>query len=80
MGWSVERTLTEPSQGGTGPDGYDITFNGKTQTLRAWSRETGIPYGTLKDRLQRGKPLEEALTTPPMKRGKGSPNYKKAEK
>ena len=38
-------------------------FNGKSQTLAEWSRETGIGRVTLLKRLQRGVPLDVALST-----------------
>ncbi len=38
-----------------------LSFNGKTQTLTAWAREAGIPRTTLRKRLNRGVPLEQAL-------------------
>jgi hypothetical protein len=41
-----------------------ITFNGETKSLAEWSDATGINYGTLKDRLNKGWTIEEALTTP----------------
>ena len=73
-GWSVERALTTPKKfKGTGPRGSEITFRGKTQSLRAWSRETGISRSTLMSRLDKGMPVEEALTKPPERRGRGSP-------
>lgn len=37
-------------------------FNGKRLTLAEWSRETGIGRVTLLKRIQRGVPLEVALT------------------
>ena len=40
----------------------NITFQGKTMTLSAWSRETGIGMKTLQYRLDVGWPLEKALT------------------
>lgn len=39
-----------------------ITHNGKTQTVSAWSRETGVPYPTLIGRLNRGWPTDKAMT------------------
>lgn len=39
------------------------TFNGKSQTLSEWARETGIGRVTILKRIQRGVPLELALTT-----------------
>ena len=39
-----------------------ITYNEKTQTLSQWSREYQIHIDTLKDRLNRGWTIEQALT------------------
>lgn len=41
-----------------------VTFNGRTMTLTQWSRETGLSYGTLKFRINKGWGIERALTTP----------------
>lgn len=46
------------------PAAKHYTHNGKTQTLGKWSRETGIEPGTIRERLNRGWSLAEALTTP----------------
>jgi len=35
--------------------------NGRCQTLRAWSNETGIPLNTVQHRLRRGWPVADAL-------------------
>jgi hypothetical protein len=40
-----------------------ISFNGKTQTLKRWSEETGIPYKNLLWRIDQGWSIEKALTT-----------------
>ena len=42
---------------------HNITFRGQTKTLREWSEETGINYGTLSKRI-RNWPIEKALTHP----------------
>lgn len=43
----------------------EIEFNGKTQSLRAWAKELGMPWPTLYDRINRnGWTIEEALTIP----------------
>lgn len=43
----------------------EITFNGKTQSLRAWAEELEMPWPTLYDRINRnGWSIEEALTIP----------------
>lgn len=41
-----------------------IEFNGKKQTMMQWSRELGIPYSTLRNRLRKGWHPDKALTTP----------------
>ena len=38
-----------------------ITFNGKTQCVAAWSREVGVPTGTIAYRIRHGWPIERAL-------------------
>lgn len=46
-----------------------ITHNGETKTMAEWSEKSGIPYGTLKRRVNDyGFSAEEALSLPP-KRG-----------
>lgn len=41
-----------------------LTFDGRTLNVKQWSRETGINYTTLHDRLNRGWSVERALTEP----------------
>lgn len=42
-----------------------LTYNGETRTLADWSRATGIPYDTLKQRIGKMKwSVERALTAP----------------
>ena len=49
-----------------------ITYNGKTQNLKQWSKELHINYGTLLSRLDESKwSIEKAFTTP-VKEGKVS--------
>lgn len=38
-----------------------ITYQGRTQSVAAWSEELGIPYRTLYERLRRGTPVERAF-------------------
>jgi hypothetical protein len=40
-----------------------ISFDGRTQTLKRWAEETGIPYKNLLWRIDNGWPIEKALTT-----------------
>ena len=39
-----------------------ITYNGKTQTIAQWSTELGIPFSTIKNRLNRQMPIEKVLS------------------
>jgi hypothetical protein len=39
-----------------------IEFKGRSQSITEWARETGINYGTLVSRLNKGWPLDRALT------------------
>jgi hypothetical protein len=42
----------------------NVTFNGKTQTLKQWAVELGLRYVTLIYRIKIGWPVERAFTTP----------------
>lgn len=39
-----------------------ITYNGKTQNMTQWARETGVRRELIKDRLKSGWSVEDALT------------------
>lgn len=43
-----------------------VTHNGKRQTIKAWAKETGIHYNTLRERFNRGWSAEKALTITPI--------------
>lgn len=44
---------------------HELTYAGKTQTIREWANELNIPWTTLYDRVNRnGWTVEEALTIP----------------
>lgn len=69
LGWPVEQALTTPS-GAYKCNSHNLTAFGKTQTIAAWSRETGLRRDTLLRRVSVYKwPIEKALTTP-SKRGR----------
>ena len=70
LGWSVEKALTTKKM--REKTGYRFfTYDGKTQTLSQWARETGINKRTLSYRIDRlGWSIEKALTTPSSKRKK----------
>lgn len=42
----------------------DITYNGKTQTIKEWAEEYNIPYRNLYNRLRFDWDMERALTQP----------------
>jgi hypothetical protein len=45
-----------------------LEFNGVKDTMANWSRNVGINYSTIKERLKRGWDVERALTSPLKKR------------
>ena len=38
-----------------------LTYNGQTKTLGEWAEESGVYYSKLRNRLEYGHPLEEAM-------------------
>lgn len=46
------------------PRTRNLTYHGRTQSMRAWERETGISRQAIKYRLDAGWPVERALSTP----------------
>lgn len=57
---------TPLTQGNNKRNNFNITFNGRTQTLSQWSRECGIDHYTIWRRLRHhGWSVERALTQPP---------------
>ena len=55
-----------------------ITAFGRTQTMEAWAKELSINLLTLKTRLGRGMPIEKALSSKPLQKGKKGPREGKA--
>jgi hypothetical protein len=51
-----------------------LTYNGKTQTLREWSAETGISLNTMRQRVVAGWSAEKCITLPTKNRKIG-PNH-----
>lgn len=41
-----------------------LSAHGKTQTIAAWARELGLDPMAIKNRIRRGWPVEQALTSP----------------
>jgi hypothetical protein len=50
-----------------------ITYDGRTQNLRAWAREIGIGWCALQQRLAKGWPVEQALAAGKRELYKGKP-------
>lgn len=44
-----------------------VTYNGKTQTISEWARESNMNHSCLLRRINKGWPVEKALTMPPIK-------------
>jgi hypothetical protein len=63
LGWTVERAFTTPVDRRFGHLSLH-TFQGKTQSLSAWSRELKINRATLEKRLRSGWSIEKAFSTP----------------
>lgn len=79
LGTSIERRIgtgnytpencywaTPEQQGANLKSNYLITYDGRTQHIAAWARETGLKAGTLQWRIAQGQSAQKALTTPPM--------------
>lgn len=56
------RWATMKTQGNNRRDNHYITYQGRTQSLRAWSDELGFDYKLVKNHIKRGKPWEEVVT------------------
>lgn len=62
------RWATMMEQGQNRRNSQLVTLDGVTRTISEWTRIQGIPDSTLRYRVRRGWPIEQALTTPPDKR------------
>jgi hypothetical protein len=66
---------TAKEQGRNRRSNFVIEFNGERKSLTAWAEEIGIKRGTLRVRLDRGWPLERAMSAGKFTRsGKCTPN------
>lgn len=65
--WSVERALTTPLRS-MAP--RLLTHEGRTQSVRAWAEELGVPKRTLASRLDCGWSLSDALSPDLYPRGR----------
>lgn len=53
---------TDIEQANNKRNNHYVTFSGKTQSLSAWAKELGLPYGMIQRRLYRGWSYEECFT------------------
>lgn len=60
LGWDLTRAVEQPAHA----DEHHVTFNGKTQSLAAWGRETGLGGACISERLRKGWCVRDALTLP----------------
>lgn len=66
------RWITRKEQGFNRRNNHLLTFNGKTQTMKEWSIETGLHYDCIRGRINDyGWSVEKALTTPSRGRKNG---------
>lgn len=64
------RWATRSEQNRNTRQNVKLVFRGRTQCMADWSRETGLPLGTIRDRIFRcGWSVDEALSTPRFYRG-----------
>lgn len=66
------RWATMKTQGNNRRDNHYITYQGRTQSLRAWSDELGFDYKLVKTHIIHGKPWEEVVT---FMKNKGNKKY-----
>lgn len=59
--------VTRDRQNSNRRDNFKLTYEGRTQTLLQWARETGLNRGTIRDRIRRGLSASDALTIKPQK-------------
>ena len=66
------RWATQREQANNMRSNVVLRFAGKSQTIAQWARETGLPTGTIEQRIRVLKwPIEKALSTPPRGWGPG---------
>lgn len=63
------RWATSQQQRDNASNTHVIAFRGETRTRAEWARHLGIPYFTLRNRLDSGWSIEDALTRPKFWRG-----------
>lgn len=54
-------TLKKIKEDNPTPNAVYLTFEGKTQNISEWSKETGIPRSTIMYRLSKEMPIEKVL-------------------
>lgn len=62
LGWGIGDALS--SKAGDYATKYTNELTNKSLTLSEWAKRTGIPRGTLVDRINRGWPVHKTMSTP----------------
>jgi len=57
------RFITSYKQASNKSTTHLLTFNGKTQCVKAWTEERGLGKETIRERLKRGWTVEDAILT-----------------
>ncbi len=71
LGWDAKRILTTFDD----PREIAVTLHGKTQSVRAWCKELDLPYGRIKQRINKLHwTPERALTAPRASRWSRTPS------
>ncbi|MDO9581862.1 MAG: hypothetical protein Q7J24_01940 [Desulfomicrobium sp.] len=65
-GWTVAEALTVPTKNGVlhalRRQAPKITYDGETLTFREWADRTGLTWFVIRDRVNKGWPVEEVLS------------------
>jgi len=67
IGWSKARAASTPPGTGARPDAKipaEFEYRGRRMSLRRWSKELGINYRTVLERIKRGLSFAEAVEHP----------------
>ena len=72
------RTWTDPTYtpGKKKQDTISITYNNKTQSIKEWSNELGIPYSTIDRRYRENLPIDQVMSTKELPKTKSTQSEK----
>jgi hypothetical protein len=61
------RWATQKEQQRNRTNNRTVEYQGRTQTISAWAEEIGLNRGTLRARIERGWPIDKAISQPILK-------------